>query len=221
VPPGAAAFAGAALTFVAVFLLAGRGGVFSPNRLILSGVILGYALLGLTQFLIVQADDPGKTHDALYWLFGSLAGANWARLGVPAAVLVAGVAALLVRGRALNALLVGDETAASLGVRPERVRRELFAVVSLVTGIMVSVSGGISFVGLIVPHTVRLVVGSEHRRLLPVAALGGALFLVVVDLVCRMLLRPQEIPVGVVTSVLGAPIFLVMMSRRRVSETGL
>jgi iron complex transport system permease protein len=170
---------------------------------------------------VVQADDPGKTNSALFWILGSLSGARWPDLGVPALALLIGVAALLARARGLNALLVGDETAASLGVLPSRLRRELFAATSLVTGVMVALSGSIYFVGLVVPHAVRLLLGSDHRRVLPAAVLAGAAFLVLVDLLARIVLRPQELPVGILTAVIGAPVFLLLMSRRRVSETGL
>lgn len=219
--PSLSAFAGALLTFLAVYLLARRGGGFAPTRLILAGVAVGYALLGITNYLVLQADDPGKTNSALFWLLGSLAAARWTDLGIPATALLLGVVALLARGRALNALLVGDETAASLGVPPAALRRELFVVTSVITGVMVALSGGIGFVGLVIPHAVRLVVGSDHRRVLPAAALAGAGFLVLVDLLARFLLRPQELPVGIVTAVLGAPAFLLLMGRRRLSETGL
>jgi iron complex transport system permease protein len=219
--PGLAAFVGALATFVMVYLLARRGGMFAPGRLVLAGIAVANALTGVTSYLVLQGNDPGKTNEVLFWLLGSLAGASWSDLGFPALALLAGIVLLMLRGRALNALLVGDETAASLGVRPARLRRELFAVVSLVTGIMVSLSGGIGFVGLIVPHILRLLIGSEHRRLLPAVALGGAVFMVLVDLLARFALRPQELPVGIVTAVVGAPVFLALMSRRRISETGL
>lgn len=218
---GAAAFAGALVTFLLVYLLARRGGGFAPSRLVLAGVAVGYALAGVTSYLVLQADDPGTTNSVLFWLLGSLGAARWEDLGVPMAVLVAGLLIVLARARSLNALLVGDETASGLGVAPNQLRRELFATTSLVTGVMVSLSGGIGFVGLVIPHAARLLVGSDHRRLLPAAALAGAAFLVLVDLAARFVLRPQELPVGIVTSVIGAPAFLLLMSRRRLSETGL
>ncbi|WP_218952086.1 FecCD family ABC transporter permease [Amycolatopsis anabasis] len=216
-----AGFVGALGTFAVVYLLSRRGGALAPTRLLLVGVVIGHALLGVTNFLVLQADDPGKTNSALFWLLGSLSGARWADLGIPAAALALGLVALLARGRGLNALLVGDETAASIGVPPGRLRRELFGTTSLVTGVMVALSGSIYFVGLVVPHAVRLLVGSDHRKVLPAAALAGAGFLILVDLAARSVLAPQEIPVGIVTAVIGAPVFLLLMSRRRLSETGL
>ncbi|QWF78829.1 FecCD family ABC transporter permease [Amycolatopsis sp. CA-230715] len=216
-----AGFLGALAALALVYTLAVRGGALAPSRLLLVGVVVGHALLGVTNYLVLQADDPGKTNSALFWILGSLAGARWADIGVPAAALLIGFAALLFRARALNALLVGDETATSLGIPPTRLRRELFATTSLVTGVMVALSGSIYFVGLVVPHAVRLLLGSDHRRILPAALLAGAAFLVLIDLLARSLLSPQELPVGILTAVIGAPVFLVLLSRRRVSETGL
>lgn len=218
---GAAAFVGALATFVVVYLLARGGGSFAPTRLLLVGAAMAYGLYGLTTFLVMQADDPGKTNSVLFWLLGSLAGVSWSNLGIPTVALAVGILALLARARALNALLMGDETAASLGVAPARLRKELFAVASLVTGIMVALSGGIGFVGLVVPHGVRLLLGSDHRKVLVGSALAGAVFLVVVDLLARFVLRPEELPAGVLTSIIGAPALLLLISRRRISETGL
>jgi iron complex transport system permease protein len=198
-----------------VYTFARRGGL-APMRLILAGVATQYALTGVTNYTVLQADDPGRTNSALFWLFGSLGGARWS---VQLAVLAAGVAAagvaLAARSRAINALSVGDETATSLGVSPAGLRRELFVVIALLTGLLVAATGVIGFVGLLVPHAGRLLVGADHRRLLPVVALLGPAFLVSVDLLARYVLRPQELPIGIITSVLGAPAFLALLHRRR------
>lgn len=210
----AAAFAGALLTFMVVYWLGSRGGSMAPLRLVLTGVAVGYALYGIAHYLLTQADNPGQTNSVLFWLLGSLGKAQWAQLGLPAAVLAAGVLLLAGQARAMNALLVGDETAASLGIDVERVRRILFALTSLVTGVMVSLTGAIGFVGLVVPHAVRLLVGSDHRRVLPVAVFGGGAFVVLIDVVARLALAPAELPIGVVTAVVGAPVFLWLLNRR-------
>ncbi|MEV4440071.1 iron ABC transporter permease [Streptomyces sp. NPDC049577] len=209
-----AAFAGALTSFALVWAFARRGGGFRPLRLVLAGVGIGQFLSGFTHYLVLQAGDEQQTHGALFWLMGSLGGAQWATLALPAAAVVLGLAALLARARALNALLMGDETAAGLGVDVTRLRRELFVVTSLLTGVLVAVSGAIGFVGLMVPHACRMVVGGDHRRLLPVAALFGSVLLVVVDLVARTALDDQELPVGVVTSLIGAPALLYLLDRR-------
>ncbi|KNB50332.1 FecCD family ABC transporter permease [Streptomyces caatingaensis] len=210
----AAAFAGALASFALVWTLARRGGGFSPLRLVLAGVGIGQFLSGFTHYLVLQAGDDQQTRGVLFWLMGSLGGAEWSALAVPAAAVALGLAALLARARALDAMLMGDETAAGLGVDVPRLRREMFVVTSVLTGVLVSVSGAIGFVGLMVPHVCRLVVGGAHRRLLPVAALFGAVLLVVVDLVARTALPDQELPVGVVTALVGAPTLLYLLDRR-------
>ncbi len=209
-----AAFAGALVSFVLVWLAARRGGTFSPLRLVLAGVAVGQFLSGITSYLVLRAGDEQQTRGVLFWLMGSLGGATWRQLALPALAVPAALALLLARARTLDALATGDETAAALGVAVGRTRRELFLVTSLLTGVLVAVSGAIGFVGLMVPHVCRLLVGGGHRRLLPVSALAGAVLLVVVDLVCRTALPLQELPVGVVTSLIGAPALLYLLDRR-------
>ncbi|MGW2373893.1 FecCD family ABC transporter permease [Kitasatospora sp. NPDC001683] len=210
----AAAFAGALAAFALVWAIARRGGGFAPMRLVLAGVAIGQFLSGFTSFLVLQAGDEQQTRGVLFWLMGSLGAATWDQLAVPAAAVVLGWLVLQARARHLNALLMGDETAAGLGVDTARLRRELFAVTSLLTGVLVAVSGAIGFVGLLVPHVCRLVVGGDHRRLLPLSALTGAVLLVVVDTVARTALDTQELPIGVVTAVIGAPVLLYLLDRR-------
>lgn len=212
--PPVAAFLGALAAFALVWAIARRGGGLAPLRLVLAGVAVGYLLAGLTSYFVLNAGDEQVTRSVLFWLLGSLAAAQWPGLVLPAAALALGLVVLIGRARGLNALVMGDETAASLGVDVTRLRRELFVVTSLLTGVVVAVSGAIGFVGLVVPHAVRLVVRGDHRRVLPIAALTGAVLLVFVDIAARRLLEPQELPVGIVTSVLGAPLFLWLLDRR-------
>ncbi|MDT0464502.1 FecCD family ABC transporter permease [Streptomyces gibsoniae] len=209
-----AAFAGALATFALVWAVARRGGGFAPLRLVLAGVAIGQFLSGFTSYLVLQAGDEQQTHSVLFWLMGSLSGANWQMLAVPALAVPVALLWLQARARGLNALLMGDETAAGLGIDVARLRRELFTVTSMLTGVLVAVSGAIAFVALMVPHVCRLVVGGDHRRLLPLSALFGAVLLVVVDIVCRTAMDTQELPVGVVTSLLGAPALLYLLDRR-------
>lgn len=209
-----AAFAGALATFALVWAVTRRGGGFAPLRLVLAGVAIGQFLSGVTSYLVLQTGDEQQTHSVLFWLMGSLGGANWQLLAVPAVAVPAGLLLLQARARALNALLMGDETAAGLGIDVVRLRRELFLVTSLLTGVLVAVSGAIAFVALMVPHACRLLVGGDHRRLLPVSALFGAVLLVLVDVVCRTAMDAQELPVGVVTSLIGAPALLYLLDRR-------
>ncbi|MFD5552525.1 FecCD family ABC transporter permease [Streptomyces sp. NPDC127068] len=217
---GVAGFVGALAALLAIYAFVRLTGEFSPTRLLLAGVVVGAGLSGITNYLIFQAQDPGKTNSALFWLLGSLAGATWDQLTFPAVALVIGFVYLMSGARQLNAMLLGDETSASVGVDPQRLRVTLFVVAALLTGLTVSLCGSIGFVGLIVPHIARLLVGNDHHRLLPMSALLGALFLLAVDIVCRTVMAPQELPVGVITSVIGAPLFLFLMGRRGVRLEG-
>jgi iron complex transport system permease protein len=210
-----AAFLGATGAFVLVFVLArGAGGTVSPVRLVLSGVAVSYALSAVTSFLIFRAEDSDQIRSVLFWMLGSLGGARWEYLTAPAVVLLLGSLYLVLRARELNALLVGEESAATLGVDTARFRKELLVLTGLLTGAMVAVSGSIGFVGLMMPHIVRLLVGSDHRRVLPVCVLVGGIFLVWVDVLARTAVAPEELPVGVVTSLIGAPFFVWLMRRK-------
>ena len=215
-----AAFAGALATTLIVFLLAQQRGRVTPNRLVLAGVAMSYLLSSITSYLELSASSPGEGVSAvLSWLYGSLAAAEWDGLGLPSAVLVITIAVLVLLARVLNAFLVGDETAASLGIDVGRVRLVLFVITSLLVGVVVAVSGAIGFVGLVVPHAMRMIVGSDHRWLLPSSALAGGLLLVVVDIVARTVLAPTELPVGLLTAAIGAPFFLWLLRRSGRSAT--
>lgn len=211
----AGAFAGAVVSFVLVFLIAVAGGRLSPLRLVLAGMACGYSLSGLTSLIVLTSENRELARTAMEWMLGSLGGTAWSDLGLPAAVLVMGTGYLALSGRKLNALLVGDETAATLGVDVGLLRLRLFIVLSLLTGVMVAVSGAIGFVGLVIPHVVRMLVGTDHRRVLPVAALLGGVFLIWVDVAARMSFAPIELPVGVITALLGGPFFIWMLATQR------
>ncbi|WP_035858535.1 FecCD family ABC transporter permease, partial [Kitasatospora cheerisanensis] len=178
-------------------------------------IAVGQFLAGICSYLVLRAGDEQQTRGVLFWLMGSLGGATWNALALPAAAVALGLVALQARARALNALVLGDETAAGLGLAPDRLRRELFVVTSLLTGVLVAVSGAIGFVGLLVPHLCRLAAGGDHRRLLPLSALTGAVLLTAVDTVARTALDTQELPIGVVTALLGAPVLLYLLDRRQ------
>lgn len=209
------AFLFALITFALVFLLAQSHGQLAPGRLILAGVACSYVFSGLTSFITLTSDNRELAQSVLAWLLGSLAGTRWIDLTLPAAILVSGATYLVLQARSLNALLMGDETAATLGVEVNRFRRRLFVVMSLLTGVMVATSGAIGFVGLMIPHIVRMLVGADHRRVLPMAALTGATFLVWVDVLARTALAPEELPVGVITSLLGGPFFIWLLYTQR------
>jgi iron complex transport system permease protein len=208
-----AAFLGALLAFTAVYVLARQGGRLTTARLILAGVAVAYVCAALTNLLIYYADDDDQVRGVIFWMLGGLGGARWSDLGLPGLTLMLGTLLLTLYSRSLNALSIGEETAATLGVHTARVRQQIFVLTSLLTATLVAVSGGIGFVGLMLPHMVRLLVGADHRRLLPVAALAGAIFLIWVDVLARLVVTPQELPIGIITALLGAPFFIWLMRR--------
>jgi iron complex transport system permease protein len=208
-----AAFAGALAASTCVYALASQPGQFTTGHLILGGVAVSYVFSAVTNFLIYNAPAGEQARDVLFWMLGGLGGARWNQLALPAVVLIAAVAFLTAHARTLNVLAVGEEGAATLGVDTNRVRRQGFVLTSLVTGVLVAVSGGVGFVGLMVPHIARLYVGADHRRLLPVAALTGAIFLIWADVLARTVAAPQELPIGIITSLAGAPFFIWLMRR--------
>lgn len=214
-----AAFLGALASLLLTLALGQRAGQVSSTRLILAGVAVGYVFSAVTSFLQLQA-EPNALRGVIFWLLGSFASAEWPDLVVPTAALVFVGGWLTVQGPKMNALVMGDDTAASLGIRVGRYRVWLLILASLVTGACISVAGGIGFVGLMVPHAARLAVGPDHRRLLPVAVLGGAIFLVVVDVVARRVAAPAELPIGIFTAAIGGPAFLAIMVRNNTWASG-
>ncbi|WP_232527777.1 FecCD family ABC transporter permease [Microbacterium suaedae] len=216
----AAAFAGALATCVTVAMLARKNGTLSPTRMILAGVALGTLLSAVTSYLTISTDAQNVV-GVLFFLLGSVSAATMTSLIGPTVALVASciVAALL--ARSLNALMTGDESAVSLGVNASRLRGLLLVIASLLTGTVVSVAGGIGFVGLVIPHIARILVGADHRRMLPVTVLSGSLFLVAADLLARTVAAPTEIPLGILTAFVGAPFFLWLMRRGGADRAGL
>lgn len=213
------AFAGALAASLLVYAIARTGGRVTSVRLLLAGVTVGYALQATTSFLIFASDSAEGARSVMFWLLGSLALAEWgAPLAVVAVVVLLTVAVLTLGGRRLDALAIGDETALTLGVSPERFRTALLVLVALCIGVLVAASGSIGFVGLVVPHLARRAVGSGHTRALPVAALMGGVLLIWADIAARTLLAPQEIPIGIITSLIGAPFLLVLVRRLHASS---
>ncbi|MDP3892854.1 iron ABC transporter permease [Nocardioides sp.] len=216
----ATAFLGALAASLLVLLVARSAGRVTSIRLLLAGVAVGYALYALTSFLIFASGSAEGARSVMFWLLGSLALAQWnVPLAIVAAVVLATIALLTLWGRRLDALAIGDETAHTLGVRPERFRLLLLVAVALCIGVVVSASGSIGFVGLVVPHLARRAVGGSHVRVVGIAALMGAILLIWADVLARTLFAPQEIPIGIITALVGAPFLLVLIRRLHVTST--
>lgn len=207
-----AAFVGAVLTAFAVYLIATEDGRTPVATLLLAGVAVQTFLGAVISFALLHSGE--SLRQVVYWLMGHLDSASWNEVLVPALLVPVLFAVLLAHARDLNVLLLGEEDAHSLGIEVARTKKLLLAVASIVTAAAVSVSGVIGFVGLIVPHMLRLVVGPDHRILLPTSALAGASFLVATDTIARA--GTAELPVGIVTAALGAPFFLYLLRRQEV-----
>ena len=209
-----ALFGALAATAIVYLITLAQGGL-TPLRLILTGVVASSAFSALASFLVFKAQDARAAQGVMFWMLGSVVGAQWDRLLLPALVVLAAFLILMFMSNPLDAMAAGPDTAAALGVNVEQLRQILFFIQALLVGAMVAVAGGIGFVGLVIPHLARIMVGSLHRRLLPIAMVLGAVFMVWVDVIARIAAPPQEIPLGVVTGVLGAPLFLLLMGRGR------
>jgi iron complex transport system permease protein len=208
-----AAFAGALVAASTVYLIASSGGWLPVQTLLLAGVITGLFFSALIT-LVVSLVDFARLGGILHWLMGSLGTVGYRAVAVTAVGAVLGAAMVYAQARALNLLALGEESALQLGVEAERVKRVVFVAASLLTGVIVAQTGPIGFVGLIVPHGARLVVGADNRLLVPVAAGAGAMFLVLADTLARAVVQPAELPVGVVTAFCGAPFFVYLLRSR-------
>ncbi|RRV42302.1 iron ABC transporter permease [Pseudomonas sp. o96-267] len=208
-----AAFAGALASMLLVLAIASRSGRLESDRLLLAGVAVSFVMMAASN-LLLYLGNPHAASSVLFWMLGGRGLARWELLWLPALCLALALAVLLGLGRALNARMAGEQSAVSLGLEPRRVRLLVFVVASLLTGVLVSLSGAIGFVGLMLPHVARFLVGAEHRRVLPVAALLGALFLVWVDVAARTWLAPQDLPIGIVTAAIGGVFFVALLRRR-------
>ncbi len=210
----AAAFLGGLASISIVYLVARDGPRVSVARLLLAGVAMSALMASLTSFVTFSSPEPDKLRAVLFWLLGSLNGARWIELPIPVLATALGLVSLLVLARPLDAMLVGEEPAQSLGMPVEAIKKGLVVLAALVTGTLVAVSGAIGFVGLIVPHAVRLLAGVPHRRLVPLSFLAGAIFLSWADLAARTILPAQELPVGILTALCGVPFFLVLLRQK-------
>lgn len=216
----AAAFAGAALALAASLVIARLAGSVSPSTAVLAGVAVSQLLAAVTSLVIVVTAKGDAYRQVVSWLLGSLAGSTWTTVAIAFTALAVVLPVILAASRKLDALALGDTAAATLGVDVTRLRIVMFAVVALLTGAMVSTSGAIGFVGLVLPHMVRGLVGALSRHVLPACAVGGALFLVIADTVARTAWDPREVPVGIVTALVGVPLFVLVLRRAREGKGG-
>lgn len=214
-----AAFLGALVASFMVFFLARANGHVTSIRLLLAGIAVGYALSACTSFLIFASDNAEGSRSVMFWLLGSLSLARWdIFLGICLGLALLGVGLLVLWSRQLDALSIGDETARALGVPPVGTRIKILSLVSLCTGAVVAAAGAIGFVGLVIPHLARRLVGASHARLIPVTALLGAILLIWADAGARVLMQPRELPIGIITALIGAP-FLLLLIRRMYART--
>jgi iron complex transport system permease protein len=191
-----------------------RGGLW-PERLLLAGVGLSFLFSALLMLMMSISTDEGLRR-AMLWIFGDLTMSEWSRIPYGLTFVAAGILISASRARALNALILGDELAHSLGFKPQRERVTLFVCVGLLTAASVSLGGMIGFIGLLIPHIMRFFLGADSRLLIPASALGGGSLLCIADLISRSILPPMELPAGVVTAIIGAPYFLFLLRRKNV-----
>lgn len=186
----------------------------SADRLVLAGVAVSFIVMAGANVLIFLG-DPRASHTVVFWMLGGLGLAQWSQLAYPLVILLACGAWLMLRASDLNAMTVGDETASTLGIPVARFRLMVFVIGALITGVMVAFSGIIGFVGLMVPHVVRMIVGGDYARVLPASALVGAIFLLWADIAARTIMAPEDMPIGIVTGLVGGCFFVWLLGRRR------
>ncbi len=209
------AFIGAVITGGIVGMLGWKRGGLWPERLLLAGVGLSFLFSALLMLMMSLSTDEGLRR-AMLWLFGDLSLSEWSRIPYGLIFVVVGIVVSATRAKALNALILGDEFAHSLGFSPQRERSILFLSVGLLTAASVSLGGMIGFIGLLIPHIMRFFMGGDSRMLIPASAIGGGALLCIADLVSRSVLSPMELPAGVVTAIIGAPYFLYLLRRKDV-----
>jgi iron complex transport system permease protein len=207
------AFIGAAGAVVLVYALSTRGGKIAVSTLLLTGVAVGSLLTAITSFIMVTTEED--LHAILFWLMGSFSSRGWDHVTMILPYLLIGLIVVRVFARDLNVMLLGDETAHHLGINVEQVKRVLLIVSALLAASSVAAGGIIGFVGLIVPHVMRLLIGPDHRTLIGASALAGGILLTLADTAARMVIAPSEIPVGIITALIGAPFFLFLLSRKK------
>lgn len=209
------AFTGAVITGIIVGILGWKRGGLWPERLLLAGVGLSFLFSAMLMLMLSISTDDGLRR-AMLWIFGDLSMSEWSRIPYGLLFVVTGISIATARAKSLNALILGDEFAHSLGFAPQRDRFILFASVGLMTAASVSLGGMIGFIGLLVPHIMRFFIGSDSRMLIPASAVGGGALLCIADLISRSIMPPMELPAGIVTAIIGSPYFLYLLRRKNV-----
>ncbi|MBO3333989.1 iron ABC transporter permease [Clostridium perfringens] len=205
------AFLGALMASIFVYFLAKIGGRITPFKMILAGMVISSICSSLTSLIIFLSKDNEGIRTVNFWMMGSLAGAQWSNIVLPIAISVIPLIYFFTQYRNLNLMVLGDETSITLGLNIEKHRKIYMILSSLITGVIVSVCGTIGFVGIMIPHIVRLIFGTDHKTLLPFSALVGAIFLIWADVIARCAINNMELPIGIITSVIGAPFLLWLM----------
>jgi iron complex transport system permease protein len=207
------AFTGAIAATVVVYLLSRVGKTLPVSVLILAGVALSALISSIVSYLVIFSGD--RLHSIIFWMMGSFSGSEWSEVLIALPYIALGTAVIVIFARLLNVMQLDEEQAQQLGVNVERFKLILLAAATLITAASVAFVGTIGFVGIIIPHIVRLIWGADHRYLLPLAILTGAIFMILADLISRTILAPTEIPIGVITAICGAPFFLYLLRRRK------
>ena len=205
------AFLGALMASIFVYFLARIGGRITPFKMILAGMVISSICSSFTSLIIFLSKDNEGIRTVNFWMMGSLAGAEWSNIVLPIAISVIPLIYFFTQYRNLNLMVLGDETSITLGLNIEKHRKIYMILSSLITGVIVSVCGTIGFVGIMIPHIVRLIFGTDHKTLLPFSALVGAIFLIWADVIARCAITNMELPIGIITSVIGAPFLLWLM----------
>lgn len=211
------AFGGAMLSILIVYYLAKTGRDIAPIKLVLVGTAVSAMFTAFSNFIVYKTPDDSKVRQVTFWMLGSVAGAEWKDLIPLALIFIPGIVCLYAAANSMNALMMGESSAVTLGINVNFVRKLNVFVAAMMTGVSVAVAGSIGFVGLVIPHIVRAVVGADHKRVIPLSVLIGGIYLIWVDVGARMFDAPGEIPIGIITSMIGAPFFLWMIKVRRYS----
>ncbi len=208
------AFCGALVSIFIVIVVTKKAGFYDPNKLILSGVAVSFVIMSAANLLIFLGDHRAA-HNVLFWMLGGLGLAQWRDLIYPLTIFIVCFTWFTLNSRKINALMAGEEIAATLGINITKFRLKIFVFTALLTSVMVAFSGAIGFVGLMIPHILRMFIGADNRQLIVFSAIYGAIFLVIVDIFARKLLSPQELPIGIITGLIGGMFFIWMMSRKK------